>query len=139
MKEEDYFFYSYEGVKRHPHMSNAKRAAQFAPFAALSGYEEAIEESGRMTEERKEMYEDDLRIFQAKTAILLEHIKEHPAVRFAVFQEDAKKEGGSYIVEEGKLKTVDEINRLFVFTDRRKVNMDDVASIDSPLFIDYDF
>ena len=61
MKEEDLIHYPYAGVRRHPHMSNAKRAAQFKPFAALSGYEEAIEESGRITIERKEMHEDALK------------------------------------------------------------------------------
>lgn len=137
--KDDLVQYPYTGVKRHPHMSNAKRAAQFKPFAALSGYEEAIEESGRVTIERKEMHEDALRIIQAKTAILLEHIKEQPYVNLLVFKEDAMQKGGSYREEEGNLKTVDEVNRLFVFTDRRKVNMDDVAGMDSPLFEDYDF
>ena len=139
MKEEDLIHYPYAGVRCHPHMSNAKRAAQFKPFAALSGYEEAIEESGRITIERKEMHEDALSIIQAKTAILLEHIKEQPYVHLVVFKEDAFQKGGSYIEEEGNLKTVDEVNRLFVFTDRRKVNMDDVAGMDSPLFEGYDF
>ena len=139
MKEEDLLYYPYAGVKRHPHMSNAKRAAQFAPFAALTGYEEAIEESGRITEERKEMHEDALRIIQTKTAVLCEHIKEQPYVAFTVFKEDTSRHGGTYRTEEGNLKTVDEVNRLFVFKDRRKVNMDDVASIDSPLFEGYDF
>ena len=139
MKEEELLNYPYDGVKRHPHMSNAKRAAQFAPFAALTGYEEAIEESGRITEERKEMHEDALRIIQAKTAVLCEHIKEQPYVSFTVFREDEKRNGGTYRTEEGNLKTVDEVNRLFVFTDRRRVNMDDVSAIDSPLFEGYDF
>lgn len=139
MKEEELFAYLYAGVKRHPHMSNARRAAQFAPFAALSGYEEAIAESGRVVEERIELHEDALHTIQAKTAILLEHLKEQPFVSFLVFHEDEKQKGGSYRKEEGHLKTVDEINRQFVFTDRRKVNMDDVSSIDSPLFEDYDF
>lgn len=131
--------FPYEGVRRHPRMSAEARAAQFAPFSALNGYEEAIAETGRVTEEMCELNEDALQEVQEKTAYLSSRLEEKPEVEFVFFAEDPLKAGGEYKKTAGRLKAVDRDRRLFVLTDHRTVPMDAVVSLYSPLLGDHDF
>lgn len=120
MQEQDYFPYFeilsriHPTSKKHPRMSRMNRAAQFAPFAALTGYEESIEETARLTDRRIELSEYEIEELNEKLNFIQEHIKERPEVTITYFQPDERKEGGSYITVTGKVRRIDEVNKVVV-------------------------
>ena len=120
--------------KTRPQMSMLDRAAQFSPFAALTGYDDAIKETGRLTDEKIEMDEDRKAALDMKQAYLIEMIDEQPEISITYFLPDAKKSGGAYVTVTGNLKRFDEYERLLILTDGKKIPMDDIADIDSDLF-----
>ena len=93
--------------KKHPQMPLEKRAAQFQPFAALTGYYDAVEETGRQTERQIEPDQDMLAALDGKLAVLQEMIREQPAVTVKYFEPDEKKDGGAYLCVTGRLKKID--------------------------------
>ena len=93
---------------RHPRMSLSNRAAQFSPFAALSGHSAALAETARLTDQQIELSDDDKAELDQKQRILLEHINEHPEIMVTWFQPDEKKDGGSYTAVEGCVRKIDE-------------------------------
>lgn len=117
-----------------PRMSTIDRAAQFSPFAALTGYDAAIRETVRMTDTKNELDEDTQAMLNRKQAYLLERIAEHPALSITFFVTDMKKAGGTYITVTGNLKKLDEYERMMIFTDGAKIPLDDIAEIESALF-----
>lgn len=117
-----------------PQMSMIDRAAQFSPFAALTGYDAAIKETGRLTDEKVEMDEDTKAALDIKQAYLKEMIDEQPEITVTYFLPDTKKFGGAYVTVTGNLKRFDEYERLLILTDGKKIPMDDIADIDSELF-----
>ena len=117
-----------------PRMSMIDRAAQFSPFAALTGYDDAIKETGRLTDEKIEMDEDRKAALDMKQAYLIEMIDEQPEISITYFLPDAKKSGGAYVTVTGNLKRFDEYERLLILTDGKKIPMDDIADIESDLF-----
>lgn len=114
---------------KHPRMSSMNRAAQFAPFAALTGYEESIEETARLTDRRIELSEDDIEELNAKLNFIQEHIKERPEVTITYFQPYERKEGGAYITVTGKVRRIDEVNKVLVFEDERTVGIDVITNL----------
>ena len=120
--------------KTRPQMSMLDRAAQFSPFAALTGYDDAIKETGRLTDEKIEMDEDRKAALDMKQAYLIEMIDEQPEISITYFLPDAKKSGGAYVTVTGNLKRFDEYERLLILTDCNKIPMDDIADIESDLF-----
>ena len=120
--------------KTRPQMSMLDRAAQFSPFAALTGYDDAIKETGRLTDEKIEMDEDRKAALDMKQAYLIEMIDERPEISITYFLPDAKKSGGAYVTVTGNLKRFDEYERLLILTDGKKIPMDDIADIESDLF-----
>ena len=132
----------YEDILNLPHhvsktrqqMSMLDRAAQFSPFAALTGYDDAIKETGRLTDEKIEMDEDRKAALDMKQAYLIEMIDEQPEISITYFLPDAKKSGGAYVTVTGNLKRFDEYERLLILTDGKKIPMDDIADIESDLF-----
>lgn len=97
------------------------RAAQFAPFAALTGYEESIEETARLTDHRIELSEDDIEDINAKLNFIKEHIKERPEVTIIYFQPDERKEGGEYLTVTGRVRRIDEVNKVLLLDDEQKL------------------
>lgn len=120
--------------KTRPQMSMLDRAAQFSPFAALTGYDDAIKETGRLTDEKIEMDEDRKAALDMKQAYLIEMIDEQPEISITYFLPDAKKSGGAYVTVTGNLKRFDGYERLLILTDGKKIPMDDIADIESDLF-----
>ena len=120
--------------KTRPQMSMLDRVAQFSPFAALTGYDDAIKETGRLTDEKIEMDEDRKAALDMKQAYLIEMIDEQPEISITYFLPDTKKSGGAYVTVTGNLKRFDEYERLLILTDGKKIPMDDIADIDSDLF-----
>ena len=116
--------------RRHPRMSLSDRAPQFAPFAALSGHSAALVETARLTERRIELDEDVKAALDLKQQMLVDRIDEHPDVSVTWFQPDGKKDGGRYVTTTGRLKRIDEVERVLVMEDKTTVPLDDVISID---------
>ena len=120
--------------KTRPQMPMADRAAQFAAFAALTGYDAAIKETGRLTAERIELDVEALSALDMKYQLLMEALDEAPKVTITYFQPDERKAGGKYITATGAVKTVDDFERRITMQDGTKIPMDDVLSIDGELF-----
>lgn len=112
---------------KHRPMSLLNRAAQFAPFAALTGYGESIEEAARYTDERREMTEEELDELNRLFRSLQEREKERPMIRVTRFVEDERKSGGSYRTFTGKLRRVDVAERILYFESGERICMEDVT------------
>ena len=112
--------------KTHPHMSVADRAAQFAPFAALTGYEDVIDEAGRLTQQRIQVDEDRLaELDDALRAVLAQG----GAVKLVYFAEDDRKEGGSYRTIVGRIRKVDEVGRRLIMEDGTAISTDCIIEL----------
>ena len=117
-----------------PQMSMMDRAAQFSPFAALTGYDAAIKETGRLTDEKIEMDEEALNILNMKFQILMNCLDDEPEVTFTYFKPDEHKDGGAYIEVTDKVKIIDEFERLIVMQNGTKMVMDDILNIEGKIF-----
>lgn len=117
-----------------PRMPIIDRAAQFSPFAALTGYDSAIKETGRLTDARIELGEEALSILNMKFQVLLDNLDDSPQVIFTYFKPDERKAGGSYIDVSGTVKKVDDFERLIMMQDGTKIPMDDVVNIEGEIF-----
>ena len=120
--------------KTRPQMPMSDRAAQFAPFAALTGYDAAIKETGRLTDERIELDVEALSALDMKYQLLMEALDEAPEVTITYFQPDERKAGGKYITATGAVKKIDDFERRITMQDGAKIPMDDVLSIEGELF-----
>ena len=120
--------------KTHPHMSLADRAAQFSPFAALTGYEDAIKEAGRIVDEKIELSEEEKEEINRQLNYLNEHKKENIQITITYFLKDMKKSGGSYRQITSNLKRLDEIEKIILLADNTILRIDDIRKIQSPLF-----
>ena len=119
---------------KRPQMSRIDRAAQFAPFAALTGYDDAITETGRLTDEKIEMCEEMLNVLNMKFQLLSDSLGEDNEVIFTYFKPDKKKKGGAYVTATGIVKKLDDYERLITLYDGTKIPMDDIFSIEGELF-----
>ena len=132
----------YEDIINLPHhisptrqqMPMSDRAAQFSPFAALTGYDAAIKETGRLTDERIELDEEALTALDMKYQLLIDAFDDAPEVTITYFQPDERKAGGKYITATSAVKKVDDFERRITMQDGTKIPMDDVISIDGELF-----
>ena len=120
--------------KNRPQMPMSDRAAQFAPFAALTGYDAAIKETGRLTDERIELDVEALSALDMKYQLLMEALDEAPEVTITYFQPDERKAGGKYVSAVGAVKKIDDFERRITMQDGAKIPMDDVLSIEGELF-----
>ena len=120
--------------KTRPQMPMSDRASQFAPFAALTGYDAAIKETGRLTDERIELDVEALSALNMKYQLLMEALDEAPEVTITYFQPDERKAGGKYVSATGAVKKVDDFERRITMRDGTRIPMDDVLSIDGELF-----
>lgn len=111
-------------------MTLRDRAAQFSPFAALSGYDAAISETARLTEERLELTEDCRRGLDEQLMKIMAQASEKPVVVITYFKPDARKNGGSYEVAEGCIRKLRSYERVIVMEDKTEIPVDDVAAID---------
>ena len=111
--------------KTHPHMSVADRAAQFAPFAALTGYGDAVEETERYTEEKLEPDADRLAELDERLCELLQHLDERPKVRVTYFVKDEKKTGGRYVTQSFVIRKVDTYAKILV-TEEKNIPLQDI-------------
>ncbi len=115
--------------KRHPRMPMKARAAQFAPFAALSGHDEAIAETGRLTDERPELCGDMLTELNEKLRQVRECIGMAPAVEIAYFAADERKLGGAVKAHSGAVKRIDDYDQAVIFADATSIPLRDILDI----------
>ena len=117
-------------LKHHTPMSMESRAAQFAPFAALVGYDEEIGEAARSTDGREELSEDAIDALNQAFQKLLEHEEERPLVTVTYFQPDAKKDGGRYMAYTGNFRFYDVEKRVVKFVDGMVIGAGQVCRIE---------
>lgn len=117
-------------LKHHTPMSLESRAAQFAPFAALVGYDEEIGEAARSTDGREELSEDATDALNQAFQKLLEHEEERPLVTVTYFQPDAKKDGGRYMTYTGNFRFYDAEKRVMKFVDGMVIGVEQVCRIE---------
>lgn len=122
--------------KRHPRMPIVDRAAQFSPFAALTGHKAAIEETARVTDRRIELDEDAKEQLDQTLQLLLERIDEQPEITVTWFSPDKKKAGGQYHTATGKLKRIDTQESRLILTDGAQIPLEDLLRIRSESFQD---
>ena len=115
--------------KYHQRMSIYNRSAQFAPFAALTGYEDAVKEKGRLTDNKIELTEDTKNLIDMELQQIAEHIKEHPMVKVLYFVKDIRKSGGKYTEYVGRVKKIDSIEYKIVFQDGFSIDLDNIMDI----------
>lgn len=119
---------------KHPRMRISDRAAQFSPFAALTGYEAAIRETARVTEKKHELSEDAKTLLNEKLQLIIEIIDEKPAAEFTYFVADRIKAGGTYITVYGSVRKIDEYDRVVIMEDMTEIPIDDIYDIEAEMF-----
>ena len=129
-KYDDIIHLPHHVSQTHPQMPMCDRAAQFSPFAALTGYGAVIRETGRLTETRPELDEDAKSELDRRIALLSALLENRPLVTVTYFQPDAKKEGGACLVVTGVVRKIDEYHRALVIEDGLQVPISDLLSLD---------
>ena len=112
-----------------PQMPMSDRAAQFAPFAALTGYDSAIKETGRLTDERIELDEEALTALDRKYQLLMDTLDDAPEVTIIYFQPDERKAGGQYVSATGTVKKIDTFGRRILLRDGTRIPLDSVYDL----------
>ena len=115
--------------KRHPQMSMLNRAAQFAPFAALTGFDASINESRRLTDDWIEQGADENDLLNRKMEQIVSMLPEHPLVTIDYFVPDEYKSGGAYQTVTGNVKRIDEYERLIELTNGMKIPIQNITEI----------
>lgn len=118
----------------HEHMSIFDRAAQFSPFAALTGYDGAIKETARLTDHRIELDEAAKSILDEKLRIVQEQLSRQQEVEFVFFRPDELKTGGAYISVRGIVRKIDKYERVLVLQDGTRISIEDIADITGEIF-----
>ncbi len=119
----------YQSSER-PHMSLHDRAAQFAPFAALSGHEEAIEETARVTDAKMILDEDAIGKMNEALYAISKHLQEKWTVSITYFQPDTLKDGGAYLTDVGTIKRIDDIEKIIIMDSGMKIGMEQVMQVE---------
>ena len=113
----------------HPRMTIQNRAAQFAPFAALTGYEDAVKEASRLTDEKVDLDENSKELLDEKLQFIGEHLKEQPEISITYFEPDEKKEGGAYRTLTDCVKKIDFYTQTVVLQNGTQIQIKDIMEI----------
>ncbi len=124
--------------KTHKPMSAWSRAAQFSPFAALTGYEDAVEETARRTSERVELDEEAKEKLNARLLIVQQLLDRRPEIAITYFVPDTKKSGGEYVTHTSPVKKIDLYQRVVVLTDGTRIPIDEIIEIEGEIFHNLD-
>ena len=116
--------------KTRQRMSMIDRAAQFSPFAALVGYEEAVEETARLTDKKIELTEESKLSISEKLRTVSENAEDEMTVRITYFVPDKKKEGGEYVTALGAVKYIDEYDRIVIMADKTVIPIDQIWDVE---------
>lgn len=120
---------------RHARMSRLDRAAQFAPFAALTGHNEAVKETARLTEEKIELDENAKAFLDRQLQMIIERLEDNPKITITYFVFDEKKEGGRYESYSGYVKKVDEFAHRIIMTEGKRIPIEDIVKIEGDIFL----
>ena len=120
--------------ERHPRMPMDSRAAQFSPFAALTGYEDVIDETARLTDKHIPLEDEQRLEIDERLDMLKDLISERPQISVRYFVPDERKEGGRYVTFTGNVRKIDDLDRLITFTDGTKIHVDDIYSVTGEIF-----
>ena len=120
--------------QNHPQMPMLDRAAQFAPFAALTGYEAAVGETARLTAERRELSSQEAEELNRRLAALISHLPDRPEATIEYFVPDDRKAGGAYVTITGRVRHISVPEKTLVMQDGTVIALDDVVSIDGNIF-----
>lgn len=120
--------------KRHPRMAMIDRAAQFAPFAALTGYDDAICETGRLTGAKLDLSDETKERIDIKINYLIDNMEENPEVTITYFVPDKKKAGGEYVTITDTIKKIDQYEHFLIMNSGAKVSLFEILSIESEIF-----
>lgn len=142
MREESSDVNSYDDIinlphhvsKYHPPMSRLDRAAQFSPFAALTGFDDSINETAKLTNKKMELDETAKTILDVKLEILHEQINSHPKIEITYFQPDEKKCGGEYVTVSGTVNKIDRYKRIVIMQDEIRIPIEDIIGISGEIF-----
>ena len=120
--------------KKHPQMSLHDRAAQFSPFAALTGHKAAINETARLTDEKQILSEDVIAKLYEQLNLIKENIGTNQTVTITYFVPDDKKSGGAYISHTGVVKKIDEYNHTVILTDKKVITIEQISEMQIDIF-----
>lgn len=131
---EDILYMPHHVSTKHPPMPASDRAAQFSPFAALTGHDAAIQETGRLTDIQVEQSEELRTLLDRKQQYLA--TLERPEVTVTYFLPDGRKDGGAYVTATGQLKRIDPVERVLILVGGQSIPLDDITDLNSPELID---
>lgn len=120
--------------EKHPRMSRLDRAAQFSPFAALTGYEAAVKETARLTDQRIELDESEKGAIDQRLTLVQERLPDPIKVTITYFVPDKKKVGGAYVNVSGTVKKIDDYERMVILRDGTSIPIEDILHINGELF-----
>lgn len=122
--------------KKRPPMAIKDRAAQFSPFAALTGHDAAVKETARLTENKVELDQYMKEALNHKLQILMENLEGKPRIRITYFKSDEKKDGGKYIEVIAMVKKIDEYEKVIFMMDSTVISIDKIIKIEGEIFLD---
>ena len=129
---DDILYRSHPVSQKHSPMSRADRAAQFSPFAALTGYEAAVKETARQTQKKIELSDEEKESIDRVLQALYANLQDQPPVIVTYFLPDQKKDGGAYVTVTGALKRIDLLERRLIFTDGTLIPIDAISQLQGP-------
>ena len=117
-----------------PRMSDTDRAAQFSPFAALTGYDSTVAEAGRLTDKKLNISEDMKTILNEKMQMIFDYLDDKPLISVTYFVPDKKKSGGAYVTVSGVVKEISEYDRAIILNDKTSIPIEQICEIEGELF-----
>ena len=118
----------------HRRMSLLDRAAQFAPFAALSGYEEAVIETRRLTDKRRELDESEKEKLNARLQLIKDNLEAKPIVDITYFVPDERKSGGAYVTSTGYVKKINTYQSILIMEDETEISIKEIVDVEGEIF-----
>ncbi len=118
-----------------PRMSDIDRAAQFSPFAALTGYDSTVAEAGRLTSKKCEISEDVKTILNEKMQMIRDYLDDKPFISVTYFVPDKRKDGGAYVTVSGVVKEISEYDRAIILNDKTSIPIDQICDIQGEMFV----
>ena len=129
MNYDDIIHLPHHRSKKHAPMPLIDRAAQFSPFAALTGHDAAIKETARLTDRKIELDEYEIAVLDEKLQKIKEQLKVYPAVTLTYFQPDIRKDGGEYVTVTERVKKIDEYAKAMIMEDGTRILIEDIIEI----------
>ena len=127
---DDIIHFPHHVSRIHPQMSMEDRAAQFSPFAALTGYEAAVKETARLTDDREELDEDEKTRLNAQLQKISARLQEQPEVMVTYFAPDERKTGGARQTYRGRLRKIDRNRKMLIMVDQTELPIENLLNIE---------